>query len=740
MNKCPTEEQLQQLLKSQLPDKIRTAVEEHIESCPHCQTRLDDLTQAKELQYAVMASPPLATLDDGPAFLRRLRDGYPAASTAPDADTNGAIHFPGAATERAPLGQIGDFEILAELGSGTFGQVFRARERSLNRIVALKVLKPEMTVRPEAILRFEREARKASLRHDHVVTVYRFEKPDGFPPYLVMEFVEGETLEARLRRDGKLPPTVAATIARQVALGLASAHEQGMVKRDIKHTNKLLDKITGRSKITYVGLARDVVGESIAITGAGEMAGTAPYMSPEHFRSPGMVDGRSDLFSLGVVLYQMLTAQLPFQGTFLQVRTGILDEEPAKPRRLDAAIPVDLETITLACLDKDPQRRCATATVLAEDLRCYLNGAPIKSRPTGTAQRAVKWMRRKPALAALGGVAMLGLLAVVGLVIGLFFNAKLRAVNTDLVRTQSDLQGANAKLVDKESYVRRLNYVADMNLAHQAWKNNDFSLLSQLLNDQDDPKLRGFEWQYLRGLANADGRHIGPKDRVTALNIDPSGRLLALGVWLGKEGPAQVQIWKTPSLEKPLGEMIYKLNAAETEITDLAFHPKKDLLVASDRDGEMRIWEFKTNKKPRVLEGSAPLAVSPNGEVLAYVQEGRLQRWSFLTERDLNDAGPAKTPTPAGPDKSKTPKTIEPKSKSKIPNFLRSEEIAPNSKTLSRRKASPAFPTRPSERKKPRTPATATSATSNWRLAATAIIWQPSAATTRSSVSRSSGI
>jgi WD40 repeat protein len=626
MKLCPTDDELQRLLADRLSDEVRTVVEGHIETCASCQQQLDRITQADELQLGVS---PAATKNTGPAFLQRLQHEYPAELLQDEAALNGSIHFPGPATERAPLGSVGDFEIIEELGSGSFGWVFRARERSLNRIVALKILKPEMTVRPDALARFEREARKASLKHDHVVAVHRFEKPSGFPPYLVMEYVEGETLEARLRREGKLTPEAAASIARQVALGLAAAHENGMVHRDIKPSNILLDKHTGRAKISDFGLARDVANESIAVTGVGELAGTVPYMSPEHFRAPEKIDGRSDVFSLGVVLYQMLTGQLPFRGSFLQIRSGILGDEATPPRRLRETIPGDLETIALACLEKDRERRYATAQAVAEDLRRYQNGEPILCRPTGRVERTVKWAQRKPAQAALVGVGSLALVALVGLIVGVIFNSKLQASNTDLAQIKIKLEGANGKLKQQEADVRRLNYIADMNLAHQAWQNDDFHSLQQLLAAQDDVKLRGFEWNYLRWLADADGRRIGPKAEVTAAALDKSGRLLALGVSTG--GAAQIQLWTTPSAEKPTGELAHTL---EGSAKHLAFHPEKNWLIAAD--GDIRILDIKTGKMIRTIDGSGPLAVSANGQMLAFVRpDGRVQRWSFAEQREI---------------------------------------------------------------------------------------------------------
>jgi eukaryotic-like serine/threonine-protein kinase len=630
MKKCPTKNDLQGLLTDRLADDVRTSVEGHVEACPACQRQLDALTQSDEFKLAAAQ----VTVDSGPAFLQRVQGEYPATLLNAQAAKE-TLHFPAPATKTAPLGQVGDFDILEELGSGSFGWVFRARERSLKRVVALKVLKPEMTARPDALLRFEREAKKAAIKHDHVVNVYRFEKPTGFPPYLVMEFVEGETLEARLKREGKLTPEEAAAIARQIALGLAAAHEHGMVHRDIKPANILLDKKTGRAKISDFGLARDIANESMAVTAMGELAGTAPYMSPEHFRAPEKVDGRSDVFSLGIVLYQLVTGQLPFKGTFLQVRSGILEDEPTAPRKLRDSIPVDLETITLACLEKDPSRRYATAQAVAEDLGRFQNGEPILCRPTGKVERTVKWMYRKPAQAALVGVGSIAVLILAVLIVGFFVNAQLQAVNTDLTNAEKKLKVANGELEIKQAYVQRLNYVADMNLAHQAWQTDNFELLDQFLTAYDNSDLRGFEWHYLRRLSRTDGRRLNPKSKVATMAFDATGRYLAMAVNTDKSW--EVQVWQPPSAKNPAGELLHTL-AVRGMVAEVSFHPDQETLITSDGIGVIAFWNFKKGQRTKTLEGRSPLAVSFDGEQLAYVRpDGAVQRYSFSKETMIGD-------------------------------------------------------------------------------------------------------
>jgi WD40 repeat protein len=360
-------------------------------------------------------------------------------------------------------------------------------------------------------------------------------------------------------------------------------------------------------------------------------------MSPEHFRAPEKVDGRSDVFSLGVVLYQLLTGKLPFKGTFVQIRSAILEDEPASPRRLSDSVPVDLETIALACLEKDPQRRYATAQAVAEDLRRYQNGEPILCRPTGNVERAVKWMYRKPAQAALVGVGTLAAVALVVLFVGQVFYGQLQAAHAELKQTKGDLEVSNGELektngqlLDQRIRVERLNYIADMNLAHQAWQNDNFGLLEQYLAAHEKSDLRGFEWHYLRWLASTDGQRVGPKDPVDAVAFDPAGMRLALGV-----GP-NVQIWGTPTTDQPGGELLQTLKGDGQEIRDIAFHSKHDWLITSDRQGTIVVWDLKKNARTDVIGGTAPFAVSPDGATLAYVRpDGAVGRWNFAKKQNV---------------------------------------------------------------------------------------------------------
>jgi serine/threonine protein kinase len=306
-------------------------------------------------------------------------------------------------------GELGRFRLLASLGAGSFGLVFRAWDTELHRVVAVKVPRAHLAAGADEADRFMREARSAArLRHPHIVALYEARRTDEFC-YLVMEYVSGVTLDRRLAL-GRPPVRQAAVWVAQMADALAYAHSEGVVHRDLKPANVLLDG-SDRPHLTDFGLAR-WVGES------GPAAGTPAYMPPEQVRSDDRpADGRADQYSLGVILYEMLTGRLPFGGSGHTLLARILQTEPLPPRRLDPAIPRDLEAICLKAISKDPDRRYPSAAALADDLRRFLDCRPVQARPTGPAGRVWRWARREPALAglaaALAVAAASGLTAVV---------------------------------------------------------------------------------------------------------------------------------------------------------------------------------------------------------------------------------------------------------------------------------------------------------------------------------------
>ena len=331
--------------------------------------------------------------------------------------------------------RLGDFEIVREIGRGGMGVVYEARQVSLNRQVALKVLSGGLGLTPKAVQRFRREAEAAAkLHHTNIVPVYATGEEDGTHFY-AMELIDGPSLDHVLRQmrkqgakapsspelvatgpyvpesgsmatlsasslssDGHYFDTVARMVA-EVADALEHAHKSGVIHRDIKPSNLLLAP-DGRLSLNDFGLAR--VLEQPGMTISGEFVGTPAYMSPEQIavgRIP--LDHRTDIYSLGATLYELLTLQPPHKGQSReQVLAQIVHKEPTAPRRIQKKVPVDLETICLKCLEKDSDRRYHAAGKLAEDLRRYVNRFAISARRVGPVGRLVKWVRRRPAVAA----------------------------------------------------------------------------------------------------------------------------------------------------------------------------------------------------------------------------------------------------------------------------------------------------------------------------------------------------
>src|SRR5262249_34261454 len=293
--------------------------------------------------------------------------------------------------------KLGRFELLGVLGHGAFGTVYKAHDPELDRPVAVKVPRAGNLAGPQELDRFLREARSAAqLRHPAIVPVHEVGQRDGLP-YLVSDFVPGVTLADQLsaRRPGFRE---AAELVAAVADALQYAHEQGVVHRDIKPSNIMLTE-DGRPWVMDFGLAKREAGE-VTMTVEGQVLGTPAYMAPEQARGEGhAVDGRGDVYSLGVVLYQLLTGELPFRGTQRMLLHQVLHDEPRAPRSLNDRIPPDLETICLKAMAKEPAPRYLVAEALAQDIRQFLAGQPIQAKPAGWVEEAWRWSRRNPSLA-----------------------------------------------------------------------------------------------------------------------------------------------------------------------------------------------------------------------------------------------------------------------------------------------------------------------------------------------------
>ena len=295
---------------------------------------------------------------------------------------------------------LGAYELLSELGRGAMGVVYKARQKGLERIVALKMILAGSHAGQDDIARFRVEAEAiARLRHPHIVQVYEIGEQGG-QPYFSLEFCGGGSLEKKLR--GKpLPPREAARIVEVLARAMQVAHDHGILHRDLKPANVLLAD-DGTAKITDFGLAKklDEVGQGRTRTGA--IVGTPSYMAPEQAEAKKDVGPAADVYALGAILYECLVGRPPFHAaTSLDTVLQVISEDPVPPRRLNSKVPRDLEVACLKCLSKDPRARYPRAADLADDLHRYLDGEPIRARPAGIFRRTWRTARKKPIYALL---------------------------------------------------------------------------------------------------------------------------------------------------------------------------------------------------------------------------------------------------------------------------------------------------------------------------------------------------
>jgi tetratricopeptide (TPR) repeat protein len=339
--------------------------------------------------------------------------------------------LPGRPTTSAPV--IGDYVLLDEIDRGGVGVVYRARQRGLNRDVALKMLRAGVLADSDDRRRFRFEAEAvARLDHPNIVPVHEVGNHDGFS-YLAMKLVEGSSLARRVG-DYADDPKAAARLVAAVARAIHHAHQRGILHRDLKPSNILVDA-QGQPHVTDFGLARRVAGDS-DLTRSGDVVGTAPYMAPEQATGRrGSTTVATDVYGLGAVLYALLSGRPPFQADSpLETLDQVRQKAPEPPGRNGRSVDLDPATICLKCLEKEPERRYPSALALAEDLERWLRGEPIAARPVGRLGRAWRWYRRNPVVA---GLTSLVVTLLVAGVVGLALGNRLLAGQRDAARQQS---------------------------------------------------------------------------------------------------------------------------------------------------------------------------------------------------------------------------------------------------------------------------------------------------------------
>jgi WD40 repeat protein/tRNA A-37 threonylcarbamoyl transferase component Bud32 len=535
------------------------------------------------------AARPPPSVPDLPTLLvsRGDPEGAGQASGAPPAiaDQPGREAHTTPSVGSLPLSRLADYELLAEVGRGGMGVVFKARHVRLNRVVALKMILGGALARAEDLQRFDTEAAAAAqLQHPGIVALYEAGCHQG-QPFFSMEYVSGSSLAQRVV-PGPLPGRQAAAYIAKVARAVHYAHGRGILHRDLKPANVLLDE-GDQPKVTDFGLAK-VLQTDTGQTRTGAVIGTPSYMAPEQAAGRKNLGPACDVYSLGAVLYELLTARPPFRGdNALATLSLVADAEPLAPRLLNPRADRDLETICLKCLEKEPARRYASAEALANDLRRFLDGEPITARRVGVVGRALKWCRRKPAAAALAAVVAAGLLAAVAG--GLGFGVWQGRVAREERRLRGQAEAAQHVALVRENAMRHLLYLAQMRQAQQAWEAADLDRADKLLARWQPHSgladLRGWEWYYLDNLCRGKLVLPGHAGRTSAVAFHPGGKRLASA---GGEAskPADVKVWDLAT-----GKSILTLSGHTNAVTALAYSPDGKYLATASDDTTIKLWD-----------------------------------------------------------------------------------------------------------------------------------------------------
>jgi WD40 repeat protein/serine/threonine protein kinase len=651
MSTCPSLQDLEKFLDGQQSDRLA----EHIDHCAVCQAALEQLTASASVSSAsaVMSS----SSQSHARFFARLKQHPPRPGQRAD-----VFH------DQDTLPNIAGYEILAELGRGGMGVVYKARHVGLDRLVALKTILAGPHAGPKEQTRFRQEAEAvARLQHANIIQIYDIGEADG-RSFLALEFVEGVSL-AQVLRGAPQPHLPAARLVETLAGAIHYAHQQGIVHRDLKPANILLQRSEVRGqrsevgsqrldfsdlcpltsdlwpKITDFGLAKRLDHEA----GAGqssEIVGTPSYMAPEQAARPGRTVGpAADVYALGAILYELLTGRPPFRGpTPLDTVLQVLHEDPVRPSHFRRDLPRDLETICLKCLAKEPGRRYASAAALAEDLARFRKGQPIHARPVGPAEMVWKWARRRPLSAALAAGLILAAVSAYLTITWLWREASLARDDIEIQREKAEAARGNE--AEHRKQARIALYFSRVAQSQLQWRLNDFhgaeQSLVKCIPAADEVDERGWEWRYLHGLFHNDLFTLphGHAGQGGSVSYDRQGGRIATvvsGPPLGETPlPSEVRLWDARS-----GGLTQTWSGPST-LHRVTFHPDGKRLGLATTDGAVLLWDADTGAEllRRTLhQGTVwALAFSPDGRTAASAgADGALKIWDCTTGKVLHD-------------------------------------------------------------------------------------------------------